>query len=130
MLWFWKIPELMLKFNLWILNFSYAKLSLLWKKSWIEFVISVTLFYSSLVYKEFNPTWIISKFYHWLWATLKEKVYINLLEVGKKARSNTELYWLLTSEDHLYLSPNKNWSIDFITDIIESSQMICWAYSF
>ena len=43
-------------------------------------------------------------------------VSINLLEIGDKARSKSELYRILTVEGALYLPPYKFWSVDFMAD--------------
>ena len=53
-----------------------------------------------------------------------EKVEVNLLELGGKARSKSELYRLLTAEGHLYLPPYKTCPIDFIADIIQEKKMV------
>ena len=53
-----------------------------------------------------------------------EKVSLNLLDVGGKARSKSELYKLLTVEGHLYLPPYKFCSVDFMADIIEGKRKV------
>ena len=53
-----------------------------------------------------------------------EKVSINLLEVGDKARTKGELYRILTAEGHLYLPPYKYCSVDFMADIIEGKRNV------
>ena len=53
-----------------------------------------------------------------------ERVSINLLEVGDKARSKSELYKILTVEGGLYLPPYKFWSVDFMADILEGNRNV------
>ena len=53
-----------------------------------------------------------------------EKVNLNLIDVGGKARSKSELYKLLTVEGHLYLPPYKFCSVDFMADIIEGKRKV------
>ena len=53
-----------------------------------------------------------------------EKVTLNLIEVGGKARSKLELYKLLTVDGHLYLPPYKYCSVNFMADIIEGNRKV------
>ena len=53
-----------------------------------------------------------------------ERVSINLLEIGDKALSKSELYKILMVEDALYLNPYKFWSVDFMADIIEGRRVV------
>ena len=55
---------------------------------------------------------------------------INLLDLGFKVRSKSELYKLLTSEANLYLPPYKEWSIEFITDYLEGRKSVSKSMSF
>ena len=47
-----------------------------------------------------------------------EKLSLNLNDLSIKARTKNELYRILTTEDNLYLPPQKETSIYFIRDII------------
>ena len=53
-----------------------------------------------------------------------EKKTVNLLDLGGKASSKSELYRLLTSEGHLYLPPYKLCSVDFIAEIIDEQRIV------
>ena len=46
-----------------------------------------------------------------------EKKSLNLLSVGLKARSKTEMYWLLKVEGGLYLPSQKETTMEHISDI-------------
>ena len=49
-----------------------------------------------------------------------EKSRINLNMLGIKAKTKNELYRLLTTEANLYLPPQKETSIYFVRDIVQS----------
>ena len=49
---------------------------------------------------------------------------LNLLDLGTKALSKSEVYKLLTSEADLYFPPYKEWSIDFITAYLQGSKKV------
>ena len=53
-----------------------------------------------------------------------EKATLNLIEVGGKARSKSELYKLFTFDGHLYLPPYKYCFVDFMADIIEGKRKV------
>ena len=55
--------------------------------------------------------------------------FVNLIELGGKARSKAELYRLLTAEGHLYLPPYKICPVDFIADVIDGKKSV-WFNSF
>ena len=60
-----------------------------------------------------------------------EKVTLNLIEVGGKARYKSEFYRLLTMDGNLYLPPYKHCSVDLMADIIEGRRNVFnFSYSF
>ena len=53
-----------------------------------------------------------------------EKVCLNLLDVGGKVRSKSELYKLLTVEGHFYLPKYKFCNVEFMAHIIEGKRKV------
>lgn len=47
-----------------------------------------------------------------------EKRKINILDIGQKARSKGEIYWLLTCEANMYLPPEKNTTYNFLNELM------------
>ena len=49
-----------------------------------------------------------------------------VLDVGIKAKSKLEIYWVLTTEGGIYLPPIKEWNYQFIRDIITGAKLVCF----
>lgn len=47
-----------------------------------------------------------------------EKRKINIMEIGLKAKSKAEMYWLLVCETNIYLPPEKNTTYNFLNELI------------
>ena len=53
-----------------------------------------------------------------------ERTSLNLIEVGNKAKSKWELYRLLTVEGGLYLPPEDQTNMDFVSDIFFNEKKV------
>ena len=53
-----------------------------------------------------------------------DQVNLNLQEIGLKAKSKAEIYRILTVEGELYLPPQKETNMQFISDIIVGDKKV------
>ena len=71
-----------------------------------------------------NLNFIILKSFQIDNTTIMDQGFVNLIELGGKARSKAELYKLLTAEGQLYLHPYKIRPVDFIADVIDGEKSV------
>jgi hypothetical protein len=55
---------------------------------------------------------------------MEQKMQVNLLELGAKAQSKSEMYKILVNEGDIYLPPYKECSIRFIADIFQEKKKV------
>ena len=58
----------------------------------------------------------------------ERKDILKVTDLSIKAKSKIELYRILTTEGDVILPPSKEWSIDFIRDIISGKKLVSLLY--
>ena len=58
----------------------------------------------------------------------ERKDILKVTDLSIKAKSKIELYRILTTEGDVFLPPSKEWSIDFIRDIISGKKLVSLLY--
>ena len=58
----------------------------------------------------------------------ERKDILKVTDLSIKDKSKIELYRILTTEGDVFLPPSKEWSIDFIRDIISGKKLLSLLY--